>query len=114
VTSLFGWLSFWVYRAISSLQVDKAISQDRVIRFPFYTQEVMCVGNVAAVTMKKITSEVNCQVAKKVMIAQLHIHTAFVSSGFAKVSLLGEVPSPQTRSICLCVAQSPSEATLKP
>lgn len=63
----FGGLSFWVYHAISSPQVDKAISQDRVIRFPFCTQEVVvCVGNVAAVIMKKkITSEVNYQVTKK-------------------------------------------------
>lgn len=45
---------FWIYLAISSLQVDKAIFQDRVIRFPFYTQEVMCVGNVAVVNMKKL------------------------------------------------------------
>lgn len=65
MTSLFCWLSFWIYRAISSLQVDKAIFQGRVIRFPFYTQEVMCVGNAAVVIMKKITSEVNCQVTKK-------------------------------------------------
>lgn len=65
MTSLFLWLSFRIYRAISSPQVDKAIFQDRVIRFPFYTQEVMCVGNVAVVIMKKITSEVNCQVTKK-------------------------------------------------
>lgn len=49
----FGGYLFWVYHAISSLQVDKAISLDRVIRFPFYTQEVMRVGNVAAVIMKK-------------------------------------------------------------
>lgn len=49
----------------SSPQVDKAIFQDRVIRFPFYTQEVMCLGNVAVVIVKKITSEVNCQVTKK-------------------------------------------------
>lgn len=44
---------FWIY-LVSSLQVDKAIFQDRVIRFPFYTQEVMCVGNVAVVNMKKL------------------------------------------------------------
>ena len=65
MTSLFWWLSSWIYHAISTLQVDKAIFQDRVIRFPIYTQEVICVGNVAVVIMKKITSEVNCQVTKK-------------------------------------------------
>lgn len=65
MTSLFWWLSFWIYHVISSPQVDKAIFQDRVIRFPFYTQEAMCVGNGAVVVMKKITSGVNCQVTKK-------------------------------------------------
>lgn len=49
MTSLFWWLSFWIYHAISSPQVDKAIFRGRVIRFPFCTQEVMCVGNVAVV-----------------------------------------------------------------
>lgn len=44
---------FWIYRAVSSLQVDKAIFQDRVIRFPFCTQEATCVGDVAVVFMKK-------------------------------------------------------------
>lgn len=53
MTSLLLVVIFWIYHAISSLQVDKAIFQDRVIRFPFYTQEAMCVGNAAVVIMKK-------------------------------------------------------------
>lgn len=64
MTSLFWWLSFWIYHAISSLQVDKAIFQDRVIRFPFYTQEVMCVGNVAVVIMKKLPQKLIAKLPK--------------------------------------------------
>ena len=86
---------FWIYHAISSLQVDKAISQDRVIRFPIYTQEVICVGNVTVVIMKKITSEVNCQVTKKVMIAQLPYIWCWGATCFKKVFSLMRCPAPE-------------------
>lgn len=54
--SVLGWLSFWIYHAISSPQVDKAIFQDGVIRFPLYTQEVMCVGEAPVAVVDRITS----------------------------------------------------------
>lgn len=67
----------------SSLQVDKAIFQDRVIRFPFYTQEVMCVGNVAVVIVKKkLPWKLIAELPKSNDCAVINMHMAFVSSAF--------------------------------